>query len=109
MENNVLIINADEDEALEIKVGLINKNAIVYCASTIQLALNMFMKHNFNLIILDACMSADDDHKLLKAMRIAKSTPILILSSKPTNLIVFTHYKQELTHIWGNRIPLKNV
>ena len=82
MENNVLIINADEDEALEIKEGLINKNAIVYCASTIQLALNMFMKHNFNLIILDACMSADDDHKLLKAMRIAKSTPILILSSK---------------------------
>ena len=57
MENNVLIINADEDEALEIKEGLINKNAIVYCASTIQLALNMFMfmKHNFNLIILDAC------------------------------------------------------
>lgn len=50
MENNVLIINADEDEALEIKEGLINKNAIVYCASTIQLALNMFMKHNFNLI-----------------------------------------------------------
>ena len=39
MENNVLIINADEDEALEIKEGLINKNAIVYCASTIRLPL----------------------------------------------------------------------
>ena len=31
---------------------------------------------------LDACISAEDDHKLLKAMRKARTTPILILSSQ---------------------------
>ena len=34
------------------------------------------------MVILDACISAEDDHKLLKAMRKARTTPILILSSQ---------------------------
>lgn len=33
-------------------------------------------------MILDACISAEDDHKLLKAMRKTRTTPILILSSQ---------------------------
>lgn len=33
-------------------------------------------------MILDACISAEDDHKLLKAMRKARTIPILILSSQ---------------------------
>ncbi|MBQ8287965.1 MAG: response regulator [Clostridia bacterium] len=45
-------------------------------------ALTCFVKHDFCLIILDANMSAGDDHKLLKAMRTSKLTPILILSTQ---------------------------
>ena len=40
------------------------------------------MDTDFCLVILDACISAEDDHKLLKAMRKARTTPILILSSQ---------------------------
>lgn len=40
------------------------------------------MDTDFCLVILDACISAEDDHKLLKAMRKARITPILILSSQ---------------------------
>ena len=47
-----------------------------------QSALMLFVKHDFCLIVLDACMSEEDDHKLLKSMRAAKSTPIMVLSSK---------------------------
>lgn len=34
------------------------------------------------MVVLDACMSAEDDHAFLKAMRNARSTPIMVLSSK---------------------------
>lgn len=82
MKNSILIINPNEEEASEIRKRLICLGADVYHASNIQVALMMFVKHNFCLIILDACMSAEDDHKLLKSMRSAKSTPIMVLSSK---------------------------
>ena len=36
---------------------------------------------NFCLVVLDASMSASDDHNLLKVMREAKTMPILVLSS----------------------------
>lgn len=45
-------------------------------------ALQAFLKIEFCLIILDASISAEDDHKLLKAMQKARTTPILILSSQ---------------------------
>ena len=45
-------------------------------------ALLSFMDMEFCLVILDARISAEDDHKLLKAMRKARTTPILILSSQ---------------------------
>ena len=40
-----------------------------------------FSKMNFCLVVLDASMSASDDHNLLKVMREAKTMPILVLSS----------------------------
>lgn len=40
------------------------------------------MDTDFCLVILDACISAEDDHKLLKAMRKPRTIPILILSSQ---------------------------
>lgn len=82
MKNQILIINSNQQEVEEIQQRLSNSKTEIYCAITMQSALNLFVKYDFCLIILDACMSAEDDHKLLKAMRSAKSTPILVLSSK---------------------------
>ena len=82
MRKNILIINENDAESSEIAERLSCAGTEVYRASTIQTALSLFVKYEFCLIILDACMSADDDHKLLKAMRTAKSTPIMVLSSK---------------------------
>ena len=80
MKNNVLIINSNDDEASEIRSRLINSSTDAYIATTIQMAQTLFFKYNFCLIILDACMSEEDDHKLLRSMRLAKSTPIMVLS-----------------------------
>lgn len=81
-KNNILIINSNETESKNMTIRLSSNTTNIYCASTMQSALSLFIKYDFCLIILDACMSAEDDHKLLKAMRTAKSTPILVLSSK---------------------------
>lgn len=82
MKKKILIINEDDETAEEIKHNLECPNSEILCAPTMQEALNLFVKHDFCLIMLDAGMSADDDHKLLKAMRNSKSTPILVLSSQ---------------------------
>ena len=82
MKKNVLIINHDSNEAENIKLGLSESVSDVICVTTMQDALKYFIKTNFSLVILDAHMSEADDHKFLKAMRNAKSTPILVLSSK---------------------------
>lgn len=79
---SILIINEDIDETNEIKSLLEDAQSKVICASNIQEALNCFVRFDFNLVILTAELSADDDHKLLRAMRKAKTTPILVLSSK---------------------------
>lgn len=56
--------------------------ADILCVSSMYEAMLSFMDKEFCLVILDACISAEDDHKLLKAMRKARTTPILILSSQ---------------------------
>ena len=82
MKNRILIINSNESEANDIQERLHRAGSEAYIASDMQTALMLFVKHTFCLIILDACMSEADDHKLLKSMRSAKSTPIMVLSSK---------------------------
>ena len=54
----------------------------VECVTSISDAVNRFVSMDFTLVILDANMSMEDDHKLLKVMRQAKRTPILLLSSQ---------------------------
>ena len=81
MKNQVLIINENTIEAEDIRQHLLGANAEVFCAYTLEDALTLFVNHEFVLVILDAYLSAVDDHKLLKAMRSAKRMPILILSS----------------------------
>ncbi len=82
MKKNVLIINADGEAAQIVKDNLIDPSTNILCASSIHEALLSLMNNEFCLVILDARISAEDDHKLLAAMRKARTTPILILSSQ---------------------------
>ena len=82
MNNRILIINSNESEAKNIQDRLRSAGSETDIASDMQTALMLFVKHTFCLIILDASMSEEDDHKLLRSMRSAKSTPIMVLSSK---------------------------
>ena len=66
MKKNVLIINHDQREADEIKGRLLSSVSEVICATSMQDAMKYFIKIEFALIILDAHMSAEDDHKFLK-------------------------------------------
>ena len=81
MTKNVLIVNPDIDEALSIKNRVTTPITYVVCAHTIDEALSAFRTTEFCLVILDAAMSASDDHNLLKAMRSSHTAPILLLSS----------------------------
>lgn len=81
MNKNILIVNHDINEANSIKARLASPTTTVICAHTIRDALAAFDKMEFCLVILDAAMSASDDHNLLKAMRNSHTMPILVLSS----------------------------
>lgn len=81
MLKNVLIVNHNTDEANAIKSRLASSTTNAVCAYTLEEALDAFSKMNFCLVVLDASMSASDDHNILKAMREAKTMPILVLSS----------------------------
>lgn len=82
MKKNIMIINADREATQIIKDNLACPSTNILCVSSMHEALLSFMDKEFCLVILDACISAEDDHKLLKAMRKARTTPILILSSQ---------------------------
>ena len=85
MTKNVLIVNPDLEEALNIKNRVANSITYAVCAHTIDEALAAFRAMEFCLVILDATMSASDDHNLLKAMRNSQTAPILLLSSNATS------------------------
>ena len=82
MKKNVLIVNHDVDEAECIKARLLSTVSEVVCVTNMQDALKYFIKIDFSLIILDAHMSAADDHQLLKIMRNTRAMPILVLCSQ---------------------------
>lgn len=82
MHKAILIINTNLEMMESIKRNLISSDTEIVCVSTMQEALQAFIRMEFCLIILDAGISAEDDHQLLKAMRKARMTPILILSSQ---------------------------
>lgn len=81
MTKNILIINHNIDEANAIRTRLASSTTNAVCAYTIEEALDAFSKMNFCLVVLDASMSASDDHNFLKVMRESKTMPILVLSS----------------------------
>ncbi len=82
MKKSILIINENISAALEMKHNLSSPGTEILCVCSMAEALQTFIKSEFCLIILDAGISAEDDHRLLRAMRKARTTPILILSSQ---------------------------
>jgi len=78
----ILIINANTGAALEMKHNLSSPGTEILCVTSMHEALKTFIATEFCLIILDARISAEDDHQLLSAMRKSKTAPILILSSQ---------------------------
>lgn len=81
MTKNILIVNENAEEANGIRQRIASVSTNAICAYTITEALAAFNKMEFCLVILDAAMSASDDHNLLKAMRSSHTMPILVLSS----------------------------
>lgn len=82
MNKAILIINSNLVLAQSIKDNLASPNTKVICVTSMQKALQIFIEMEFCLIILDAGISAEDDHQLLSAIRRSKTAPILILSSQ---------------------------
>ena len=81
MKKSVLIINANLQTAKEIQNHLLSPDTDVICVADVSGAIKAFVQKEFCLVVLDADISAQDDHLLLKVMRKARTSPILILSS----------------------------
>lgn len=81
MKKSVLIINANLQTAKEIQNHLLSPDTDVICVADVSDAIKAFVQKEFCLVVLDADISAQDDHLLLKVMRKARTSPILILSS----------------------------
>ena len=85
MNKNILIINKNNASASEICHCLTGPETNVFCAENMNDALSYMMNTDFCLIILDADISAEDDHRLLKMIRKSKTSPILVLSSEESH------------------------
>lgn len=82
MNKAVLIINTDTAEVRAIKENLSSPNTKIICVFSMDEALRIIGHMEVCLIILDAKISAENDHQLLAAIQRSKITPILILSSQ---------------------------
>ena len=85
MKKRILIVNNDIAEASELQARLSNSCTEVILATTIEEALQHFIKTEFCLVIFDANMSVDYNHQLIKAIRKLKAPPVLVLSSQATH------------------------
>ena len=82
MAKSILIINEDEEEIKELQNFFAAEGSTVFCVKTVDDAIACFANNDLCLIILDADLSVEDDHRLLRVMRKSKNTPILVLSSQ---------------------------
>lgn len=74
MKKAIMIINANIEVVQQIKHNLTSPDAEIVCVFSMREALQTFTKKEFCLIILDAAISAEDDHQLLSAIRKSKTT-----------------------------------
>ena len=83
MKKNILVVDENLKTCREIKESLQDEYSTeVYCANSIEEAMDVFLKHHFCLVILDVYLAGADGLKLLGIMRQAKPVPILVLSGK---------------------------
>lgn len=83
MYKSILVISKDEQEKNGIFSRLSSSTTAVYVASTVQEATPYLTDQRLCLVILDAEISQQDNHVLLRSIKKLKTTPILILSSQP--------------------------
>ncbi|HEY5590391.1 MAG TPA: response regulator transcription factor [Paludibacter sp.] len=82
---NILFVDSDFENYKSIRNGLENKEIYLYYASTAHDSLELFYKNNYRLIVMDILLEDNDIRtglELLSIFRSAKSTPILVISSK---------------------------
>lgn len=81
MKKKVLIIDDNLTVCKEIKYALQSETTDAYYALSVQEGFELFTKQHFCLVIMDILLSETDGVKLLKSLKQAKPTPILVLSS----------------------------
>lgn len=81
----ILIISSDKLDLEGMSRRLTSEITTVYLAVNVEEAIKYLSIKNLCLIILDADISQQDDHMLLKAIDRLKIAPILILSSRSGN------------------------
>ena len=83
MNKTILIISSDKLDSEGMSRRLASEITTVYLAANVEEAIKYLSVKNLCLIILDAEISQQDDHMLLKAIDKLKIAPVLILSSRP--------------------------
>ncbi|MCQ5144440.1 response regulator transcription factor [Enterocloster bolteae] len=86
MKKKVLIIDDDLNICKEIKYSLQSETTDVYYALSAQDGFEQFTKHQFCLIIMDIQLSETDGLLLLEKLRKMNPMPILVISSKSSNV-----------------------
>lgn len=80
MKKGVLVIEDDLNTCRELKTALENEETEVYYTQTAGEALNIFMKWNVCLVIINIQLPDCNSYEILKIMRQTKAIPILVLS-----------------------------
>ena len=76
----VLFIIENNDKAVDFRKDLQDQNIEVVTAHSIWEAVNCFISDNYCLIVIDEPFASADDYHLIKAIKKATATPILVLS-----------------------------
>lgn len=82
MKKGVLVIDDDLNTCRELKAKLESEETEVYYTQSTDEALNVFMKWDFCLVIMEIQLPENNGCEILKIMRQAKAIPILMLSTK---------------------------
>ncbi len=82
MKKNILIIDNDTAIGEQIKNSLKNEVYNVTYSLSVQDGMELFVKHNFCLVIMDIHLAETDGMALLKVLYKTKKVPILVLSTR---------------------------
>lgn len=93
MKKRVLIIDDDIDVCRQLKYSLQSLTTEAYYACSVSDGIKCFMEQEYCLVIMDIALAEADGQELLKIMRQTKTTPILVLSSKPGRETKFLAYQ----------------